>query len=160
MSFKMADGDKKIWDHIDKFSDLVVDIQNVGEDILNEKKSLHFISSLTLSHQTLSRVLLHRDRTTISYNKVISAFLADNLQQKLMVLSHSSTSSSNATALNVNRGRPKWRTKVGFRSSEDTSRFNFGSKSWSKRTCFKCGKPGHVQKDCCVKTFTKPSGNV
>lgn len=96
----------------------------------------------------------------ITYNEVVSALLAEDLQQKLMVSSKPSISSSSAMALNANQGRTKWRTKVGFRSSEDNSQFIFHSKSHTKRTFFKCGKPQHAQKDCRIKNFSKASPNV
>ncbi|OAE35897.1 hypothetical protein AXG93_4259s1010 [Marchantia polymorpha subsp. ruderalis] len=58
-------------------------------------------SSLPPSYKNLSQVLLHRDRRTITYNEVVSALKTDELQQKMMQQSLSSTLSG--VALNVNR---------------------------------------------------------
>src|SRR5450759_3087569 len=115
MSFKMKDGSTKIQDHIDAFNDLVVDLMNLGEELSDERKALHLLSSLPSSYQSLSRVLLHRDRKTITYNEVVSALLTDDLQQKLVMSSQRTTSSG--AALNVNRGRSHTRTKEGDKRS-------------------------------------------
>ena len=80
MSFKINDGGTKIHDHIDAFNDLVIDLHNLGEDLSDERQALHLLSSLPTSYQSLSRVLLHPDRKTISYNEVVSALLTDDLQ--------------------------------------------------------------------------------
>ena len=107
MSFKMKDGNTKVQDYIDAFNDLVVDLQNLGEELSDERKALHLLSSLPPSYKNLSQVLLHRDRKTITYNEVVSALKTDELQQKMMQQSLSSTSSG--VALNVNRGRSQKR---------------------------------------------------
>src|SRR5450759_2679350 len=93
MSFKMKDGGTKIYDHIDAFNDLVIDLQNLEEDLNDERKALHLLSSLPTSYQSLSRVLLHRDMKTITYKEVVSALLIDDLQQKLVMFSQPTTSS-------------------------------------------------------------------
>jgi Zinc knuckle len=124
---------------------------------------LHLLSSLPSSYQSLSRVLLHRDRKTITYNEVVSALLTDDLQQKLMMPSQPSFSSG--TALNVTRGRPRWRTndKDGKRSGSNWRSKSRG-KSQDKKTivCWKCGKSGHIKKDCRVssKAIDPPSVSV
>ncbi len=80
MSFKMKDGGTKIQDHIDAFNDLVIDLQNLGEELSNERQALHLLSSLPASYESLSRVLLHSDKKTITLNEVVSALLTDDLQ--------------------------------------------------------------------------------
>ncbi|OAE18143.1 hypothetical protein AXG93_406s1100 [Marchantia polymorpha subsp. ruderalis] len=101
MIFKMVEG-TKIKDHIDAFNDLLVDLLNLGEDLSDEKKSLQLLSSLPASYHTLSRLLLHRDKESITYNEVVTALLTDNIQQMLV---SSSTPSSYSTALYVTCGR-------------------------------------------------------
>ena len=54
MSFKMKDAGGKIQDHVDSFNDLVIDLQNLGEDLSDERKALHLLSSLPTSYQSLS----------------------------------------------------------------------------------------------------------
>ena len=66
MSFKMKDAGGKIQDHVEIFNDLVIDLQNLGENLSDERKALHLLSSLPASYQSLSRVLLHCDCDTIT----------------------------------------------------------------------------------------------
>lgn len=152
ISFKMKDSGTKIQDHIDAFSDLVIDLQNLGEVISDERKALHLLSSLPPSYQSLSRVLLHRDKLTITYDEVVTALLSDDIQQKMMVSSKPSSSSS-GTALNVSRGRPRWKTndRNGKRSgSKGRSKSREKSQERKTVTCWRCGKSGHIKKDCRV----------
>src|SRR5450759_1681266 len=157
MSFKMKDGSTKIQDHIDAFNDLVIDLQNLGEDLSDERKALHMLSSLPSSYQSLSRVLLHRDRKTITYNEVVSALLTDDLQQKLVMSSQRTTSSG--AALNVNRGRSQTRTEEGDKRSKSRSKSK--GKSLDKKTMvyWKCGKAGHMKKNCQSKAKDSSSAN-
>jgi hypothetical protein len=99
----MKDSSTKIEDHIDLFNDLAIDLQNLGEDLIEERKAFHLLSSLPESYQSLSRVLLQSDRKTITYNEVVNALLIDDLQIKMMAF----TQPSNAfkTALNMSGGR-------------------------------------------------------
>lgn len=83
ISFKMKDFGAKIQDHIDAFSDL----ENLGEEISDEQKAHHVLSLLHAFHQSLSQVLLHCDRQTITYNEVVNALLTENVYQKMMILS-------------------------------------------------------------------------
>ncbi|OAE22275.1 hypothetical protein AXG93_3491s1160 [Marchantia polymorpha subsp. ruderalis] len=111
MSFKMKYGITKVQDHIDVFNDLVLELQSLDEELSDERKTLHLLSSLPLSYKKLSQVLLHQDIRTITYNEVVSVLKTDELQQKMMQQFLSSTSSG--VALNVNRGRSQKRTTDG-----------------------------------------------
>ena len=109
-----------------------------------------------MSYQSLSRVLLHRDRKTITYDEVVSALLTEDLQQKL-VLSLESPSLSGA-ALYVNRRRPPQRTTDGDGRSKYRSptsglylRNAEGRPRVETITCWKCGKEGHMKQVCCGK---------
>ena len=161
MSFRMKESGTKLQDHVDAFNDLVVDLENLGEELSDEKKALHLLSSLPPSYQSLSRVLLHRDRETISYNEVVSSLLTDDLQQKMQLSSQPSTSTG--AALNVNRGRPTQRPtgerRTQFRSK---SRSKSRGKSPDRKqvTCWKCGKAGHIKRDCKGKVAESSSANV
>lgn len=93
MSFKMVEV-TKIQDHIDVFNDLLIDLFNLGEDLSDEKKTWQLLSSLSASCHTLSRVLLHREKESITYNEVVTTLLTDDIQQKLV-----STPSSSSIAL-------------------------------------------------------------
>lgn len=87
----MKDGNTKVQDHIDAFKNLVVDLQNLGEELSDERKAFSLLSSLPPSYKNLSEVLLHQDRNTITYNEVVSTLKTDELQQKMMQQSLSST---------------------------------------------------------------------
>ncbi|OAE21676.1 hypothetical protein AXG93_4170s1170 [Marchantia polymorpha subsp. ruderalis] len=157
ISFKMKDGNSKVQDHIDTFNDLVLDLQNLGEELSDERKSLHLLSSLPPSYKNLSQVFLYRDRKTITYNEAVSALKTNELQQKMMQQSLFSTSSG--VALNVNRGRSQKRTTGG-----DKQKFRSKSrgKSQDKKTllCWKCGKASHMKKDCRGKLSDSSSANA
>ena len=102
---------------LETFNDLVVDLENLGEDLSDERKALHLLNSLPSSYQSLSRVLLYRDKKTITVDEVISALLTNDFQQKMSVATPASSSSG--SALNVSRGRSMQRSgdrKVQFRS--------------------------------------------
>lgn len=161
MSFKMKDANTKIQDHIDAFNDLAVDLVNLGEDLSDERKALHLLSSLPPSFQSLTRVLIHGDKKAITYNEVISALLTDDLQSKLMAPSQPSTSSG--AALYVTRGRSQHRgevsvgKKVGFKGRSKSR-----GKSQERRTitCWSCGKEGHMKQDCKSKSKASDSSSA
>ena len=162
----MKDSGVKIQDHIEAFNNLMVDLQNLGEDLTDERKALHLLSSLPMSYQSMSRVLLHRDRKTITYDEVVSALLTDDLQQKL-VLSSEPASLSDA-ALYVNRGRPLQRTTEGDGRSKYRSpasghflrKPHYNDRRRKTMTCWACGKQGHMQQDCHQEQIDVSSANV
>lgn len=159
MSLKMKDGDTKLQDHLDAFNDLVVDLENLGEELSDERKALQLLSSLPTSYKSLSRVLLHRDKKSITYDEVVNALKTDDLQEKLVLSSQPST--SNATALNVNRGRSKVRWEGGDRyRSKSRSKSRGKSQERKELVCWKCGKPGHIKRDCKGKSTSSSSANV
>ncbi len=90
----------------------------------------------------------------------MSALKTNDLQQKLV--SSSQASSSMASALNVHSGG-------GFRGRSQTRETNARGKSRSKslgkseinkNACWKCGKVGHMKKDCKSKSKATNSANV
>ena len=97
MSLKMKDTSVKIGDHIDAFNVIVVDLKNLGGVLSDEQKALHLLGSLSLSYRFLSRTLLHRDKKTITYEKVVRALLVDDLQQRLAVSCDPASSSLDTT---------------------------------------------------------------
>lgn len=156
MSFKLKDDNIKVQDHIDAFNDLL-DLQNLCEELSDERKAFNLLSSLPPSYKNLSQVLLHRDRSTITYNEVVSALKTDELQQKMMQQSLSSTSFG--VALNVYRGRSQKRMTGG-----DKQKFRSKSrrKFQDKKTllCWKCGKAGHMKKYCREKASDSSFANA
>ncbi|OAE25076.1 hypothetical protein AXG93_1163s1110 [Marchantia polymorpha subsp. ruderalis] len=148
MSFKMVEG-TKIQDQIDAFNDLLMDLLNLGANLSDEKKSFQFLSSLPSSYHILSRVLLHRDKKSITYNEVVIALLTDDIQQKLV---SSSTPSLSSIAFYVTRGRMEKRS-TSVSKSQNRSKSREGNKKEMK--CWKCGKLGHMKKDCRSKPHEK-----
>lgn len=139
----------KIQDHIDAFNNLLVDLLNLGEDLSDEKKTLQLLSSLPASYHTLFRVLLHRDKESITYNEVVIALLTDDIQQRLVP---SSTISSSSTALYVTRGRLEKRS-TSVSKSRNRSKSRESNKKEMK--CWKYGKLGYMKKDCLSKPHEK-----
>lgn len=127
----------------------MVDLLNLCENLSIEKNTLQLLSSLPFSNHTLSCMLLHCDKESITYNEVMTALLTDDIQQKLV---SSSTHSFSSTALYVTRERLE---------KESTSLSK--SQNWSKSKevnmkkikCFKCGKLGHMKKYCRSKPQEK-----
>lgn len=158
MSFRMKEGGTKIQDHIDAFNDLVVDLMNLGEELSDEQKALHLLSSLPTSYQSLSWVLLHSDKKTITYNEVVSALMTNDLQQKLMP-SHASSLPGNT--LHVSRGRSQ--SRMSRRSGDFHTRSKSRSRTWGKilerrhMACWRCGNEGHIKRDCRLKSQTSYS---
>lgn len=154
MSFKMLDG-TKIQDHIEAFNDLAVDLVNMGETLTDERKALHLLSSLPASYQSLTRVLLFRNPDTISYNEVVNSLLSDDIQQKLTQSTQPQTSSFRA--LSVIRGR----SAVRFNGQKrPRSKGRSTSKEKKVGACWKCGKLGHMKKDCRSKGDNSSSAQV
>lgn len=92
----------RIHDHIHACRDLLVDLQNMGEKLYNIKKTMHLLHSLPHSYQTLSKIIFHCDNNFITYNKVVSAIMPDEVKQEMLSFSRSLTSS---TTLIVIRGQ-------------------------------------------------------
>ncbi|WP_368858972.1 hypothetical protein, partial [Burkholderia sp. GbtcB21] len=53
---------------MDAFDDLVVDLENLGDIMDDERKALHLLSSLPSSYHNLSWILLHWDKKIITYS--------------------------------------------------------------------------------------------
>jgi hypothetical protein len=67
-----------------------MDLVNLGKDLSDKHKALHLLNSLPLFFQSLTRVLIHRDKKTITYNEVNITLLTEDFQRKLMVSSQPS----------------------------------------------------------------------
>lgn len=76
-------------------------------------------------------------------------------------MSSSQSSSSHPSTLNVERGRSKKRS-IDKGKPRNKSRSKSRGKSWEKGeiVCWKCGKSGHMKKDCKGKSVVSSSALV
>lgn len=74
----------RIQDHIHAYGNLLVDLRSMGEELTDTKKAMHLLHSLPSTYQTLSKILLHRQNSAVTYNKVVSALLTDAVEQELL----------------------------------------------------------------------------
>ncbi|OAE21955.1 hypothetical protein AXG93_242s1390 [Marchantia polymorpha subsp. ruderalis] len=65
--FTMKPG-TRIQDHIHAYGNLLVDLQNMGVELTNTKKTISY--SLPSTYETLSKILLHHQNTAVTYNEV------------------------------------------------------------------------------------------
>ncbi|OAE33500.1 hypothetical protein AXG93_1467s1020 [Marchantia polymorpha subsp. ruderalis] len=84
--------------------------ESMEEELSDIKKAMHLFHSLPSSYPTLSKILLHRDNKAVTYNEVISALLADEVEQEMLSFSCPLTSS---IALIVTRGKSQPCGKTG-----------------------------------------------
>lgn len=91
LRFSMKSG-TKIQNHIHAFVYLLVDLWNMRDELPNTKKAMHLLHSVLSTYQMRSKILLHCQNTTVTYNEVVSALLTDAVEQDLLSLSVTSTS--------------------------------------------------------------------
>lgn len=74
-----------LWKSID-------DSPEYGEQLLDTKKSMHLLNSLSFTYQTLSKIPLHHQNTKLTYKKVVNALLTDAVEPEILSPFISSTS--------------------------------------------------------------------
>lgn len=119
----------------------------------DEDKAFLLLSSLPKSLDHLVQTLMY-GKEKLEFEDVYSALLSENIRKP-----SGSNSSSSSAALNVERGRTKFRKEMkvkGRSKSRSKSRGRFGKKDGGERLCWKCGQAGHLRKDC---TQTAPASN-
>lgn len=137
----------------------------MGEELIDTKKAMHLLHSLSSIYHTLSKILLHRQNTAVTYNEVVSALLMDAIEQDLLSPSIPSIS---GTALIMTRGqsqpkdihnsrRPGLKRKRS--KSLDRRKVQFMVQQFDKKNvvCWSCGKKSHIMKFCRMTSTTSPS---
>ena len=109
LRFKM-EGHTSIQDHIDRFEALTRDMEDLGESLTDERRALYLLASLPRSYDTLNIVLIHRDKTTLSYSDVVQALLTEDSHQKARAGARGGSASSSALQVR-DRGRSQSRTR-------------------------------------------------
>ena len=134
---KMGEG-SDLRQHINTFNQTISDLQRVGVKFEDEDKSLMLLNSLPASYENLSTTLTW-GKESLELEEITGALLAFNLRKK------TSEEGSQGEGLVVKGNQERGRSKSRF-GGHNNSR----SKSRNKKSvqCYKCGKRGHIRRDC------------
>nr|KYP36341.1 Retrovirus-related Pol polyprotein from transposon TNT 1-94 [Cajanus cajan]KYP52429.1 Retrovirus-related Pol polyprotein from transposon TNT 1-94 [Cajanus cajan] len=151
-SLKMED-EGNVFDHINKFNELVSRLMNAGETIKDEEQALLILASLPKSYKSLVQSLL-AGKSTLLLDEVIRA-LKENQQ---MMGGDKSSGDSQILLAKGERGK-KYGDQHGRR---------FQPKDMSNIQCHYCGEFGHIQFKCpefkedlkCMKEKKKSTPSV
>lgn len=61
-----------------------MDLINLGKDLIYEHKIVHLLNLLVSLFKSLTQMLIHDDKRSITFNNMIYALLTKHLQSKLM----------------------------------------------------------------------------
>lgn len=130
-TFKMQEG-TKMEDHLDEFSKVIFDLENIDITVDDEDQALLLLRSLPQEYKNLHETLVY-GRDSLTLKKVQSTLMSLELKKQ-----------SESKIDNNGKG-------VMARGSSEKREFKHKEKSRSKsesRKCFVCKKEGHFEKNC------------
>ncbi|KAL2320564.1 hypothetical protein Fmac_029533 [Flemingia macrophylla] len=129
-SLKMED-EGNVFDHINKFNELVSRLVNAGETIKDEEQALLLLASLPKSYKSLMQSLL-AGKSTLLLDEVIRTLK----ESQQMMGGDKSSEDSQILQAKSERGKKKYGDQHGRR---------FQPKDMSTVQCHYCGEFGHIQ---------------
>ena len=117
------DGNTKISDHLSTLNGICSELESIGVKVDDEDKALKLILSLPSSFEYMKPVLMY-GKETLNFSEVASKIISE--ERRLKCESQAVTDS--ALVARDESGRKK--------------------NSGKKVTCWKCGKTGHVKRNC------------
>ena len=133
--------DGYVANHLNDFNTVTSQLSSVGVNFDDEVRALLFLCSLPESWNGLVMAISNSvsGSSNLKFDDVVGSILSEAMRWK-----SSSETSGNALS-KESRGRRMERGKIlGYRSKSRKGR----SKSRSGIVCWKCGKKGHLKKDC------------
>ena len=128
-------------DHLNEFNTVTSQLSSVGVNFDDEFRALLFLCSFLESWNGLVMAISNSvyGSSTLNFDDVVGAILSKEMRRKI-----SSETSGNALSAE-SRGRKMERGKSsGYHNKSRKGR----SKLRSGIVCWKCGKKGHLKKDC------------
>ena len=136
MNLKLKEG-RSVVEHLNDFEGLVTELNVTGLSLDDETQACVLLGSLPDSWDTLVVSLSNSAPDgKVTLDMVRSSLFKEEVHRK------DAGESSSQALVTENRGRSKSRGPKGH------AKFKDRSKSREKRSCYHCGKPGHLKRNC------------